>query len=197
MKRQLLLGCGHSREKRMGWPGRDWNREWEDLITLDNNPDCKPDIIFDLSCWDWNAPKLKENFFDEIHAYEILEHLGAQGDANSFFTTFFNLYRLLVPGGLVFATTPSRYSGWLWGDPGHTRAIIPESLSFLDQSNYAECGRTTRSDYRSIWKGDFKTLHSSDADKQTHAFILQAIKPARSVLSYTESLQKNNLENLK
>lgn len=216
MKNELLLGCGHTRTKKMGWPARDWLKEcpnYENLYTLDNNPDCKPDLLCDLStgymtlngniwyCDDYtgrgyaaierfdNAAKpklLKENFFHEIHAYEVLEHLGRQGDALSFFNTFFNLHRLLVDGGMVFATCPSRFSGWLWGDPGHTRAIIPESLSFLDQTVYEECGRTTRSDYRSIWKGDFKCLLSSDADKSTHVFILQAVKPARFVQTHGE-----------
>lgn len=197
--KQLLIGCGHYRVKRLGWPMPGWDREWEDLYTLDFNKDCKPDIMADLNKPGWpvfdcnprgsdcveydsdsRRPRLREGIFDEIHAYEVLEHLGRQGDFVSFFDTFSNLYRILVDGGLVIATVPSRFSGWLWGDPGHTRAILPESLSFLDQTVYAkECGKTTRSDYRFAWKCDFETLVSHD-DKATHAFILKAHKPART-----------------
>jgi len=57
--------------------------------------------------------QIREDFFDEVHAYEVLEHLGRQGDYRSFFATFANIYRVLVPGGLLLATVPSRYSGWL------------------------------------------------------------------------------------
>ena len=200
--KQLLIGCGHSRVKRLGWPMPKWDREWDDLYTLDFNVDVAPDILCNLnSIWHtessgkrWRAESdrkecverdidgvefLRDDFFDEVHAYEVLEHLGRQGDFVSFFDTFSNLYRILVDGGLVIATVPSRFSGWLWGDPGHTRAILPEHLSFLDQTVYAkECGKTTRSDYRFIWKCDFETLVSHD-DKATHAFILKAHKPAR------------------
>jgi hypothetical protein len=190
---QLLLGCGHSRQKKMGWPITGWKREWDHLFTLDNNSLCDPDVVMDLDSWNlgWATRrglkcinevnnKLVDDFFDEVHAYEVLEHLGRQGDTDSFFNTFSNLYRILVNGGLLLASCPSRYSGWLWGDPGHRRVIIPESLSFLDATIYEkECGLTSRSDYRDIWKGDFECLYSGDDKKTTHAFILKAHKPPR------------------
>jgi hypothetical protein len=193
---QLLLGCGHSRQKKMGWPITGWKREWDKLFTLDSNTECKPDIFCDLDALRWNccesmttrgeAPltgygELREDFFDEVHAYEVLEHLGRQGFVEDFFHTFSNLYRILVNGGLLLASCPSRYSGWLWGDPGHRRVIIPESLSFLDATIYEkECGITSRSDYRNIWDGDFECLYSGDDKKTTHAFILKAHKPSRT-----------------
>jgi hypothetical protein len=202
--KELLLGCGHSRTKRLGWPQRTWNvnaPNFEDLTTVDNVMECNPDLLGDLDCSIWqfqartlhavdcmddNGTTIKSDYFDEVHAYEVLEHLGRQGDYKSFFNTFYNIYRVLVPNGLLFATCPSRYSGWLWGDPGHTRAVIPQSLSFLDQANYAECGKTSRSDFRAVWSGDFKCELSSDADKETHVFILRAIKPRRYVKTYAE-----------
>lgn len=205
---ELLLGCGFTRVKKMGWPGATWNKTaptFHDLYTLDFNEACKPDLLCNLNSNDlWRCEprtikgadcvyetksdrtELRGDFFNEVHAYEVLEHLGAQGDFVDFFATFYNIYRILVPDGLLFASCPSRFSGWLWGDPGHTRAILPESLSFLDQAAYEECGRTTRTDYRPVWRGDFKCLYSSDADKQTHAFVLQAIKPARTVKTFAE-----------
>lgn len=191
---ELLLGCGHSREKRMMLPC-SIKGGWMDLITLDSNRDCKPDILCDLDAVKWSGWSgasirkayffdnnwfFKESLFHEIHAYEVLEHLGHQGDVNSFFSTFDNIYNLLTPNGYLFATCPSRFSSWLWGDPGHRRAIIPESLTFLDQTNYVQCGHTMMSDYRNIYQSDFKIILSTD-DKQFHKFILQAIKPARKV----------------
>lgn len=196
---ELLLGCGHSRQKRMGLPNTPL--EFEDLVTLDLNHDCKPDLFCNLNDMHWlcNAltsvgesvvfdrsgtkfidKEIKKSFFSEVHAYEVLEHLGQQGDVGSFFSTFENIYRILVPNGHLFATVPSRFSPWMWGDPGHRRAILPESLVFLDQTNYAQCGQTMMSDYRSIYKADFIVRHSQlTEDKLIHQFVLQAIKPSR------------------
>lgn len=174
MTRELLLGCGHSRIKKVFSMYNDISNNWHNLLTVDSNPECKPEYVFDLNLNRWND-KLPADYFDEVHAYEVLEHLGHQGDINSFFSTFYNIWRILVSGGFLCATTPSRYSKWLWGDPGHTRSIQPEHLVFLDQENYKQCGVTTMSDYRNIWKGNFKTISSTD-DRETHTFILQAIK---------------------
>lgn len=175
--KELLLGCGHSRTKRMFLP--DGVREWENLFTVDMNRACRPTYVQNLNSVRWDC--IKENEFDEIHAYEVLEHLGSQGDELSFFRTFVNIYNLLLPGGHLFASVPSRFGPWLWGDPGHRRAILPESLTFLDQTLYAEeCGVTTRTDYRDIYKADFKTISTID-NKITHSFILQAVKPSRGL----------------
>lgn len=188
---ELLIGCGHSRQKRLALPGQ--SLEFTNLITVDNNPKCNPHIICDLNTLFWcpQGPIIREegtmvspvgnrfqqSFYTEIHAYEVLEHLGRQGDVPSFFSTFTNLWRILRPGGHVFATVPSRFSPWLWGDPGHTRAILPESLIFLSQNNYAQCdgGKSPMTDYRSVYKADFNIVHSVD-DRTFHSFILQAIK---------------------
>lgn len=191
---ELLLGCGHSRKKQAGMPGTPL--EWQNLVTLDNNSLCEPDIICDLNTTHWlcaalnpigfeatenedGLVQIRDDYFEEVHAYEVLEHLGQQGDIESFFSTFANIYRILVPDGLLFATCPSRFSPWLWGDPGHRRVIQQESLIFLDQGQYKfQLGKTAMSDYRDEWKGDFKCLSSTD-DHTFHRFVLQAIKPAR------------------
>lgn len=196
---ELLLGCGRSRDKRMITPYNP-SQKWDDLYTADFNSEVVPDINVDLDSIMWLGAPItakgskplskptfthstsgffREDFFDEVHAYEVLEHLGQQGSVTSFFSTFDNIYRILRNGGFLCGTCPSRHSNWLWGDPGHTRAIIPESLSFLDQTNYTQCGNTAMTDYRFIYKSDFKVISSED-DRQTHRFILQAIKPART-----------------
>jgi hypothetical protein len=174
---ELLLGCGHSRVKQACRPGS--TLEWNDLVTIDSNPACNPDILCDLNQPEWFDHGGFDSSFTEVHAYEVLEHLGRQGDVTSFFSTFNNIWRILVPDGLLFATCPSRFSQWLWGDPGHTRVIQPESLIFLDQGQYKfQLGKTPMSDYREYWKGDFQCLSSTD-DRTSHRFVLKAIKPAR------------------
>lgn len=174
---ELLLGCGYQRHKVLIPPGS--KAEWSELVTLDSNSACKPDIVADLDSWlsDWPIPT---STFDEIHAYEVLEHLGRQGDVETFFGHFYQIWRALKPDGYLCATVPSRFGCWLWGDPGHRRAILPESLQFLDRTYYRDqVGKTTVSDYRSLWLGDFKIIHSEDDKRATHAFVLQAVKPIR------------------
>lgn len=198
--RELLIGCGRRREKRLALPGEPL--EWKNMLAVDNNMLVKPDAYCNLerTPWSFSSPKLDfydlfrdvvseslfalNDVFDEVHAYEVLEHLGSQGDAPSFFDVFSEIYRVLKPGGYLFATVPSRYSGWLWGDPSHRRAILPESLVFLDQAQYAaqldgpNGARTMMSDFRHIYKADFKVIHATD-NHQQFVFILKAIKPSR------------------
>jgi hypothetical protein len=192
MYRELLLGCGHKKEKRVVSQGTP--REWQNLTTLDMNPYVNPDVITDLSklyvdrdfavCV-WDEKLFGAESFDEIHAYEVLEHFGAQGDYGRFFQFFTAMWHLLKPNGLFCATVPSRYSEWLWGDPGHRRAILPATLIFLDQKAYIDqAGKTSMSDYRFCYKADFETVYSQD-DRQSHVFILRAIKPSRIIGSTT------------
>lgn len=173
---ELLLGCGWARKKNLVPPG--CSKAWTDLVTVDNNPDVNPDYLFNLNgmAWDWHFGEQK---FTEIHAYEVLEHLGEQGDMELFFNTFDCIWRLLLHGGFLCASTPSRHGPWLWGDPSHRRAIIPETLIFLDQTEYEkQAGKTSMSDFRYMYKSDFKCVHCQD-DGVTHSFVLQAIHPAR------------------
>lgn len=209
---ELLIGCGHARDKRMWWPMDlpHEKRVWSNLVTLDCNPDCDPDFLCDLSLkhlsarfrvfarkyvagLSWSSREaFADNSFDEIHAYEVLEHLGAQGQYHAFFAQFSELWRILKPDGLLFATVPSRYSPWLWGDPSHTRAILPETLIFLDQEEYKrQCDsedpreRTSMSDFRQYYKADFERLYVYD-DKLHTKFVLRAVKPSRYVAKVSE-----------
>lgn len=184
---ELLLGCGHSRQKLLGLPGAPL--EWTDLVTLDRNPKCEPDIICDLNETQWvgasikkshffeNNWRFKSDIFDEVHAYEVLEHLGQQGDAPAFFATFSNIHRILRSNGVLFATVPSRYSAWLWGDPSHRRVICAESLAFLSQDVIAENRKrgSAMSDFSDLWTRDFKIVSAQD-NRERFMFCLQAIK---------------------
>lgn len=193
---ELLLGCGFSRKKLLGLPGQPL--EWKELYTCDRNPKCNPHILCDLDLvnesrewcampygddvgrWDClclTKNRFKSSFFDEIHAYEVLEHLGTQGDVDSFFFCFENLHRILKPGGHLFATVPSRYSAWAWGDPSHRRIICAESLAFLSQEVIAKnrAQGTAMSDFSDLWDRDFKVLSAQD-DHRNFIFCLQAIK---------------------
>lgn len=170
--RELLIGCGNSRRKLHSFG----SLEWDELVTIDNNPNCAADVLHDLDVTPW---PFDDDAFDACHAYQVLEHLGRQGDAPSFFASFGEIWRVLKPGGHLYATVPSIRSAWVWGDPSHKRVIQPESLVFLSQREYHEqIGRTPMSDFRHIWSGDLETVHCED-DGADHIFALEAHKPAR------------------
>ena len=171
MKRELLIGCGSSRGKRLT---ADQTESWSNLTTLDHNSDHKPDVVWDLTC-DFGLP-FDENTFDEIHAYEVLEHTGAQGDYKFFFWQFSDFWRVLKPGGHLLATCPSRHSAWTWGDPSHTRILQKEQLVFLSQAQYEkQVGNTSMSDFRNIYTANFEPVFV-DEGPETFMFVLKAIK---------------------
>lgn len=174
MRRELLIGCGNSRDKKIYLD--DNSKEWTNLTTIDIDPNCGADVIHDLNIMPW---PFEDDFFDEIHAYDVLEHLGRQGDYESFFSHFSEMYRILKPGGVIIASTPSLESRWLWGDPGHTRYIGPECLVFLNQNEYKQqIGLSQMTDYRKVWKGDFEVI-AHQGNQEDFQFVLEAIKPSR------------------
>lgn len=170
MKKELLIGCGSNWSKRMTIDG---SSAFSDLTTLDYNADHKPDIVADLNILPY---PFEDNQFDEIHAYEVLEHTGTQGDYKFFFAQFSEFWRILKPNGHLFAICPTWNSPWAWGDPSHTRTLQPEQLVFLSQSEYQrQVGITPMSDFRNIYKADFETV-LADQDPDSFYFILKAIK---------------------
>jgi 2-polyprenyl-3-methyl-5-hydroxy-6-metoxy-1,4-benzoquinol methylase len=97
---ELLVGCGARRIKELRIGDR---ADWSELVTLDINPAHKPDVVHDLN--DIPLPFPAERF-DEIHAYEVLEHVGAQGDYRFFFAQFADLWHMLRPNGLLCGSAP-------------------------------------------------------------------------------------------
>jgi SAM-dependent methyltransferase len=173
MPRDLLIGCGTRRERVIAAGGR---KEWGELVTLDNVATHKPDVLHDL-----REPRLPfdDDSFDELHAYEVLEHLGPQGDARCLLGQFADYWRVLKPGGLLCGTCPSWKSVWAWGDPSHTRIISSATLVFLSQAEYTkQIGKTPMSDFREFYRADFEpeTIWENDAQL---AFVLRAVKPSR------------------
>lgn len=170
--RGLLLGCGNSRDKQISFP--EIGSEWGELTTLDIDEACKPDVV-----WDLNTLPLPfdDNTFDEIHAYEVLEHVGRQGDWRFFFAQFADFWRVLKPGGHFVASCPRFDSVWAWGDPGHTRVLTQQTLAFLSQSEYAaQMGKTHMTDYRSVYSADFQTMVVAEKDAASWCFVLKALK---------------------
>jgi SAM-dependent methyltransferase len=167
---ELLVGCGNAREKVITFA--DIPAEWTELITLDVDPATGCDIVHDLNVLPY---PFQDNTFTEIHAYEVLEHTGRQGDWQFFFDQFYQFWRLLKPDGYLIGTVPMWDSPWAWGDPQHTRVIPKHSLIFLNQQEYGQVGKTAMTDYRPWWKGNFETVAVEETEHRM-AFVLKAIK---------------------
>jgi SAM-dependent methyltransferase len=178
-RRYLLLGAGHKRDKVLQspqTPEKDFSGG--ELVTLDIDPSVSPDIVHDLDVLPY---PFEDNSFDEVHAYEVLEHCGRQGDWKFFFAQFSEIWRILKPGGILCATVPAWDVLWSWGDPGHTRIINDGSLIFLCQPEYVkQSGRTSMTDYRPYYKADFM-ITAAGTERDTFAFVIEAVKPSRWV----------------
>ena len=169
--RELLIGCGNNRQKKVRRSDRP--TDWKNLTTLDIDPECGADVSHDLEVL---PLPFEDNAFDEIHAYEVLEHTGRQGDYKFFFAQFHEFWRILKPGGLVILTVPKWESVWAYGDPGHTRVLPLEAFMFLEQRLYEnEVGKTSVTDYRHIWKGNFQ-IDTYNEFEHSLGVILKAIK---------------------
>jgi len=172
--RELLLGCGSARDKRIKW--NEVPQEWQNLTTHDIDPDSGADVVHDLNVlpYPW-----ADNSFDEIAAYEVLEHCGSQGDAKFFFAQFAEFYRILKPGGHMACTVPAWDSQVAWGMPDHRRVITEGSLAILDHRYYYDLGKPTglgKADYRKqLGATNFQTVaHKMEGD--SFGFVLRAVK---------------------
>lgn len=172
---ELLLGCGSNKQRKLAWRGKS---DWDNLVTLDFADTHKPDVVHDIGALPLPFP---DDTFDEIHAYEVMEHVGQQGDWKFFFAQWSDLWRILKPGGVFIGTSPHHTSAWAWGDPGHTRVITSECLVFLHQPSYAQVGVSPMTDYRFCYRADFDLVYQAKNEAEQFEYGLQAVKPSRVI----------------
>ena len=176
---ELLLGCGNRRDKEFCYPpqgNEDFDPEraqFTNLVTLDVSESCNPDVVHDLN----TLPlPFQDEEFNEIHAYEVLEHTGRQGDVQFFFDQFNEFYRILKPGGLFLASVPMWDSPWSWGDPGHTRVITQHTLLFLDPRNFEKRPEDSpMAEYEGLNQGNWQVRGVQETDHRFY-FVMEAMK---------------------
>lgn len=167
--KELLMGCGSRTTKDLYVNDK---KDFENVVRCDINADHKPDMVVDLRK---HPLPFQNEEFDEIHAYDVLEHLAQQGDYEFFFREWSEYYRILKPGGHFFGSCPSWNGSWAFGDPSHTRVISRETLVFLSQEQYRQqVGKTKMSDFRYLYKADFVPVRLQDAGG-TFYFIMKKV----------------------
>lgn len=181
MKRYLLIGAGSEHGKRIAFGASEQNgqgspeRDFKggELVTLDVDPDLKPDVVHNLDVLPY---PFATDEFDEIHAYEVLEHCGTQGDGAFFFGQFAEFWRILKPGGYFMASVPMWDSPQAWGVPDHRRCLPANIFGFLNQDYYKNLGKPGYADYRK-WLGttNFRCVGADEGKDNLHV-VLQAVK---------------------
>jgi len=182
MKKVLLIGCGNSHDKRITFgPSTDPELDWgegsleksfdnADLVLHDFSPDLDSvDYNNDLNMLPY--PWLDEEF-DEIHAYEVLEHCGRQGDGDFFFAQFNEFWRITKPGGYMCISVPMWDAEVAWAVPDHCRVMPPGMFGFLTKEYYEDVGKPGYGDYRHLLKGCYwQTIGKDESEEQLHVVL--------------------------
>lgn len=140
-----------------------------DWVTLDALPTVGADLVCTLGR---DRIPLPDASVDFVFALHVIEHIGRQGEVESWFQFWGEAYRVMVAGAILQFECPHYTSPWCWADPSHTRAICRETFLYLNQDAYRQGGAIP----------DFRppcdlVLHSWEADQDWCRGTLVARKP--------------------
>lgn len=172
--RYLLVGCGNEYGKRVVGecsPSKDFSDGV--LVKWDKDPDIGADVVHDLDVLPY---PFEDNEFDEIHAYEVLEHCGKQGDGDYFFAQFAEFWRMLKPGGIMAISVPQWDCSIQWGVPDHKRCLPPDVFGFLDITYYDNLGKPGYADYRKLLGTTRFTIIGLDKSRDLDYIVMRANK---------------------
>lgn len=179
--RALLIGCGNARDRKLLFDGKTESFGDVELTTLDMDPKCGADVVMTLDGLGQRSLRhpfrkrlpFPDDTFDEMAAYNCLEHWGLQGDWRAYFDEFAEYHRVLKPGGKFGITVPIGKDAI--ADPGHTRFFHFNHFGFLCQDFYRrnlELG-TSCTDYRWYWKLNFNVLYLDTAGNHHIGALLE------------------------
>jgi len=112
--KKLNIGCGF--------------KKLDDHWNVDISPRCNPDEIIDLEQFPW---PYEDNFFERIHADNILEHLGQ--DPKVFTKIMQELYRVSADQAEWYICVPHHRCDLFWDDYTHVRALSAKTFRMFDQ----------------------------------------------------------------
>jgi predicted SAM-dependent methyltransferase len=112
--KNLNLGCGFNKLDAF------WN--------VDVQSKCNPDEVLDMEHTPW---PYEDNFFEKIHASNILEHVGQ--DPKIFTEIIKEMYRVSANGAEWFIQVPHHRCDIHWDDYTHVRGLTPNTFRMFDQ----------------------------------------------------------------
>ncbi|MEY4454617.1 MAG: hypothetical protein RIQ45_140 [Actinomycetota bacterium] len=83
-----------------------------------------------------NTLPVRENYFDSISAFDVIEHLSREGHPNEFIFFMNEAHRVLKPNGILFCVTPAYPNPTAFQDPTH-KNIITENTVYYFTGNSA------------------------------------------------------------
>ena len=110
---KLNIGAGYKR-----FPG---------FINIDADKNCKPDILLNIDDANLILP-FDDNSIDEIKAYHVLEHIG-----DNYIKLLQELYRVLIPGGIIDIQVPHYGHECYQNDVTHKRPITVEGFRLFSK----------------------------------------------------------------
>ncbi len=170
MKRSLLIGCGTDHRKKVYLTGQeDWIGE---LTKIDMNPNCGADLLLDMSVRCTHMP-FEDETFDELGAFDTLEHWGGFGDWKAWFDEMPEYHRILKPNGTFSIIVPIGLDAI--ADPGHTRFFHQNHFGFLNRDFYERnvSEGTSFTDYRWYLKRYWDILHLANQEGHHLSVILR------------------------
>jgi SAM-dependent methyltransferase len=121
--RRLNLGSG--RDWRPDYLNVDLNAAWKPDVVADI---CDPDLFYrEFPCSRFGTTRLQYDYFDEIVALDVLEHIPDLSRAMT------NCLSLLREGGIMRIHVPYDLSFGAWQDPTHVRAFNERSWWYYCQ----------------------------------------------------------------
>ncbi len=102
-------------------------------VNVDVTADTNPDVVHDLDVVPW---PFADGAFDEVHAYDVLEHLA---DAKR---TFEELHRVCAHGAVIHFTVPHFSSDGAYTDPTHRQFFGARSFDYFTSEH--DCAFYTR-----------------------------------------------------
>ena len=109
--KKLNIGCG--------------DKPMDGAINLDWIKLPGVDIVLNIEKTPW---PFKDNEFDEIYAYNVLEHV------DNFIKIIEEIYRILKPNGLFIVSGPYYMHKDTFTDPTHKRGFTTKSFQYFEES---------------------------------------------------------------
>jgi hypothetical protein len=85
----------------------------------------------------------KDNYFDSVSAYDVLEHLSREGAPSAFVLCMNEMYRVLKSGGEAIFVFPLSHRHEFYDDPTHINPLTLNTFQFF-------CGDDSKLEYTQI-----------------------------------------------